>query len=150
MNRTRIIAATLFAICALTLISGCARWFGKRSAAATNTALFAVTADTTAFYKFGPQQGHGPDRSLTRDTLVTVIRRSFGYSKVRLEDGEQGFVANDDLTRAPERLIAQAHDASSQDMDMEPLPPTPQVRLPVSDPSPEFEPTPLPQPLMPQ
>ena len=80
--------------------------------------------------------------------MVTMIRRSFGYSKVRLEDGQQGFVANDNLTRAPDRLIAQAHDASSQDMD--PLPPTPQVKLPVSDSSPEFEPTPLPQPLMPQ
>src|SRR3954451_13492810 len=101
--------------------------------------LFAVTAEKTSFYHYGPQQGRGPDRELPRDTLVTVIRRSWGYSKVKLEDDEQGFVASDDLGRAPERLIAQInHD------DISDLPPPPPVKLPTSDNSPEFEPTPIP------
>ena len=108
--------------------------------------MFVVTAEKTAFYRYGPQQGQGPDSELPRDTLVTLIRRSFGYAKVRLQDGQQGFVAGDDLARAPERLIAQAN---GSDDDVTPLPPTPTVKLPIADPSPEFEPTPIPQPLMP-
>jgi hypothetical protein len=145
MTRVTIRAAVLLAA-SLVLISGCTKWFARRSPAISRTALFAVTAEKTPFYRFGPQQGQGPDRELPRDTLVTLIRRSFGYAKVRLQDGEQGFVAADDLSRAPERLIAQVND-SSQDTGT--LPPPPPVKLPTSDSSPEFEPTPIPQPLMP-
>src|SRR4051812_50039191 len=92
-----------------------------------HAAFFALTAEKTSFYHYGPQQGRGPDRELPRDTLVTVIRHSWGYSKVKLEDDEQGFVASDDLGRAPERLIAQiSHD------DISALPPPPPVKLPTS------------------
>jgi len=149
MNRRSTAAAILLAFSAALLFPGCVHWFARHSPApASKTSLYAIKADHSSFYRFGPQQGHGPDRELTRDTLVTVIRRSFGYSKVRLEGGESGFVANDDLVPAPQRLIAQVEDTSNE--PAEPLPPTPQVALPVSDSSPEFEPTPLPQPLMPQ
>jgi hypothetical protein len=149
MNQKRIAAVILLASCAAVLFPGCVHWFAHHSPpAATKTALYAIKPDTSSFYRFGPQQGNGPDRELTRDTVVTVIRRSFGYSKVRLEDGESGFVANDDLVPAPQRLIAQVENTSTE--LAEPLPPTPPVALPVSDSSPEFEPTPLPQPLMPQ
>src|SRR5215468_2152032 len=92
----------------LVLFSGCERLFKSQVAAGKHKEMFAVTAETTSFYHYGPQQGRGPDRQLTKDTLVTLIRHSFGYSKVRLEDGEQGFVANEDLGPAPERLIAQS------------------------------------------
>jgi hypothetical protein len=109
--------------------------------------LLAVTAEKTPFYELGPQQGRGPDRELTRDTVVTVIRHSWGYSKVKLEDGKQGFVANDDLGQAPERLIAQL---TTSHEDVSDLPPPPPVKLPTSDNSPEFEPTPIPRQLMPQ
>jgi hypothetical protein len=149
MNPKRIAAVALLAFCAAVLFPGCVHWFARHSkAGATKTGLYAIKPETSSFYRFGPQQGHGPDRELARDTVVTVIRRSFGYTKVRLEDGESGFVANDDLVPAPQRLIAQVEDTSTE--SAEPLPPTPQVALPVSDSSPEFEPTPLPQPLMPQ
>src|SRR3954463_16670033 len=147
MNRGK--TAAIILSCAAISLPGCVHWFAKHSSpAATKTALYAIKAETSSFYRFGPQQGHGPDRELTRDTVVTVIRRSAGYTKVRLEDGESGFVANDDLAPAPQRLIAQVDNPSTE--PSEPLPPTPHVALPVSDSSPEFEPTPLPQPLMPQ
>ena len=69
--------------------------------------LFSVTAAETAFFKYGPQQGNGPDSELPRDTLVTLIRPSFGYSKVQLvKDGQQGFVASDDIKIAPATLVA--------------------------------------------
>jgi hypothetical protein len=152
MIRNKIVIVTLLAIGAAVAFPGCARWFSnhsaKRTAPITNRALFAVTSEHTSFYRYGPKQGHGPDRELPKDTVVTMIRHSFGYSKIRLEDGEQGFVANDDLIRAPERLIAQVTDTSNDEVSE--LPPTPTVRLPIADPSPEFEPTPLPQQLMPQ
>lgn len=71
--------------------------------------LYAVGVEKTAFYRFGPQQGNGPDEQLPRDTLVRLIRSSFGYSKVVLpETGQQGFVASEDLTVASAALIAAA------------------------------------------
>jgi hypothetical protein len=142
-------ALTAIAISAIVSLSGCASWFAHKSGAAAHGAMFAVTAEKTPFYRYGPQQGQGPDRQLTRDTVVTLIRHSFAYSKVRLPDGQQGFVANDDLARAPQSLIAQTS-TSGSGLDPEPLPPPPKVKLPTAESSPEFEPTPIPQPLMPQ
>jgi hypothetical protein len=148
MGRSKIAFVSLIAISAIVTLSGCAKWFSKSSASAKHGTFFAVTAEKTPFYRYGPQQGGGPDRELTKDTLVTMIRHAFAYSKVRLPDGEQGFVANDDLSRASESLIAQANRTDASE-DVDPLPPTPTVKLPTADTSPEFEPTPIPQPLMP-
>ena len=149
MSRTKIAGLTFLSISVI-LCSGCAKLnlLGHGSSAASTKDLLVVTAPQTPFYRYGPQQTAGPDRQLPHDTIVTLVRHSFGYSKVRLQDGTQGFIANDDLGKAPERLVAQLngshHDTSS-------LPPPPAVKLPSADPpSPEFEPTPLPQSLMPQ
>lgn len=143
------LAGLTFLAISIVVCGGCAKLnlLGHRSKAINGKDLFVVTAAQTPFYRYGPQQMAGPDRQLPRDTVLTLVRHAFGYSKVRLEDGQQGFVANDDLGKAPERLVAQlnaANDAAS-------LPPPPPVKLPAADPpSPEFEPTPLPQSLMPQ
>ena len=58
---------------------------------------FRVTADTTPFYKLGPQQPAGPDLALKKDTRVTMVKRSFGYSQIKLDDGMVGYVGNEDL-----------------------------------------------------
>jgi hypothetical protein len=132
--------------CVTTALCGCGKWFSKKSAAKHEGAgVFAVTAEQTAFYRYGPQQAHGPDHELPKDTLVTMIRHSFAYSKVRLANGERGFVANDDIRRASESLIAQGR----SEEENESLPPPPPVNLPSAEPAPEFEPTPIPNPLMP-
>ena len=69
--------------------------------------VFAVTADKTAFFRFGPQQGNGPDESLPKDTLMTLIRPSFGYCKVQLmPSAKEGYVASEDIQPAPPTLIA--------------------------------------------
>jgi hypothetical protein len=147
MNRPPLVII-LIALAAVLSFSGCARFFAKRSTPAVNRSQFAVKTETTPFYRYGPQQGNGPDRELPRDTVVTVIRQSMGYSKVRLDDGVQGFVSSEDLKRAPEKLIA--HVDTPARLDFSNLPPPPPVQLPTADPpSPEFEPTPLPQSLMP-
>ncbi len=68
---------------------------------------YVVATEKTAFYRYGPQQGNGPDMELPKDTVVNLIRSSFGYSKVRLAStGEQGFVAMEDIMRASPTLLA--------------------------------------------
>lgn len=69
--------------------------------------LFAVATDQTPFYRFGPQQGNGPDEKLPKDTLMTLIRPSFGYCKVQLVAGaKEGYVASEDIKPAPPTLVA--------------------------------------------
>lgn len=71
--------------------------------------LYAVTADNAAFFRYGPQQGNGPDRTLARNTLVRLIRPSWGYSKVQvIDDNQQGYVASEDIAAAPASLVAAA------------------------------------------
>lgn len=68
---------------------------------------YVVATEKTSFYKYGPQQGNGPDTELPKDTLVKLIRNSFGYSKVQVPStGQQGFVASEDIMRASPSLIA--------------------------------------------
>ena len=69
--------------------------------------VFAVVADKTSFYRYGPQQGNGPDESLPKDTLMTLIRPSFGYCKVHLlPSDKEGYVASEDIKPAPPTLLA--------------------------------------------
>jgi hypothetical protein len=63
---------------------------------------YMITAERSAFYKFGPAQAAGPDATLTKNQHVTLIRREFGYSRIRTEDGQLGYVATEDITRAPD------------------------------------------------
>ena len=67
---------------------------------------YAVSVKQAAFYLYGPQQGNGPDRKLPQDTLMTLIRPSFGYSKVQLMNGQQGYVASQDIRSAPPQLVS--------------------------------------------
>lgn len=68
---------------------------------------YVVATEKTAFYRYGPQQGNGPDNELPKDTVVNLIRNSFGYSKVQIaSSGEQGFVASEDIMPAPAKLLA--------------------------------------------
>lgn len=72
-----------------------------------NAKLFAITSDSAAFFRHGPQQGREPDQKLSKDTLVKLIRPSFGYSKVQLvASGEQGYVASDEIQPASPMLVA--------------------------------------------
>ncbi len=68
---------------------------------------YAVTADQTPFYKYGPQQGSGPDMQLEHDSIMKVIRPSFGYVKVKLQDGASGYVASEDIRPAAPTLVAE-------------------------------------------
>jgi len=74
----------------------------------TGGQLYAVSADSTAFFKRGVHPGE-PDQKLPRETLVRLIRPSFGFSKVELvQSKEIGYVASDDIRPANSALIAAA------------------------------------------
>jgi len=60
-----------------------------------------VSQQKTLFFKHGPAQWNGPDRTLSEGEDVTVICRESGYSRVKLSDGETGYVANEALVSAP-------------------------------------------------
>jgi hypothetical protein len=129
---------------AIALWSGCAQ-STSTAAAKPSGKLFAVTADTTPFYKYGPSQGSGPDKTIPKNTPVKLIRTSFGYCKVELMTGEQGYVARDDIGKASAEVIAALAPSrtvtTSSHSRAEPEP-----RLNTFEPLPEFEPTPIPLP----
>src|SRR5256885_2004948 len=73
------------------------------------TRLFAVSIDSAAFFRHGPQQGRDPDLKLPKNTIVKLIRPSFGYSKIQVvESGLQGYVASEEIRPAPATLLAAA------------------------------------------
>ena len=73
----------------------------------TTGGWYAVTASETPFYRYGPLQGSGPDITLPHDSIMKVIRPSFGYVKVRLQDGQNGYVANEDIGPAAASVVAE-------------------------------------------
>jgi len=77
------------------------------AAAKHDAKVFVVSADSTAFFRHGPQAGRDPDKTLPKETVVTLIRPSFGYSKVEITGtGEQGYVSSEDIRPASSNLVA--------------------------------------------
>jgi hypothetical protein len=69
--------------------------------------LFVVSAESAAFFRHGPQSGREPDKTLSRDTVVKLIRPSFGFSKVEIATtGEQGYISSEEISPASSNLIA--------------------------------------------
>jgi hypothetical protein len=69
--------------------------------------LFVVSVDSAAFFRRGPQAGREPDKTLAKETVVKLIRPSFGYSKVEVvATGEQGYLATEEIRPASPGLIA--------------------------------------------
>lgn len=60
-----------------------------------------VTIDYAQFFRLGPQQAGGADRSLRTNDRVMLLRKEFGYSRVQLEDNQVGYMANEDIRPAP-------------------------------------------------
>ena len=145
----RLWSAAVVTIIVVAFVAGCARWNLSKWPTSSGDKFFAVRSDTTAFYLHGPGQGGGPDKTLKKDTLVTVIRSSFGYSKVKLTTGEQGYVWNEDIIVAPPALVAAATETEATTPKVN-LPSQPDSRPVPGDPLLEFEPTPIPQPTVPQ
>jgi hypothetical protein len=126
----------------LALLSACASKGNNPVTAANSGKIFAVSTDNTSFYRYGPQQGNGADQQLPKDTLVTLIRPSFGYSKVQLVQGSvEGYVASEDIRPAPPTLLASLNPApadpsissSRENFDVQSSEPPPPEALPDPD-----------------
>ena len=114
--------------------------------------LYAITADSAAFFHRGPQEGREPDKKLSRDTLVKLIRPSFGYSKVQLvASGELGYVSSEEIKPASPMLVASTATARTESVVSTP-PPSPaaeQFNMDSSDPRLVPPPEDLPNPDLP-
>jgi hypothetical protein len=77
-------------------------------AGSSNGQYYVVSAKEAEFYRYGPQQANGPDEKLAEGTLLTLIRPAFGYSKVQLSNGVQGYVASQDIHAAPPEVVQAA------------------------------------------
>ena len=135
INGTRVtVLAAVGVTCTLAACSSSRNSIAKER----NGKVFAVTADKTAFYRYGPQQGNGPDQTLTKDTLMTVIRPSFGYCKVQLVAGGEGYVASEDIKPASPTLLAALNppttpSAGPENFDVHSSEPPPPEALPDPD-----------------
>jgi hypothetical protein len=106
---------TALAAAAVLPFASCANNDPGRVTKANQGKIYAVTADKTAFYRFGPQQDTPPDQELPKDTLVTLVRPSFGYAQVTLVEGNlQGYVASSDIRPAPDTLLAALNPETSE------------------------------------
>ncbi len=135
---------------------GCSTVRKITSVDAQNGKLYAVATDEAPFYRYGPQQGNGPDEKLPKDTLMTLIRPSFGYCKVQLVGGgKEGYVASEDIKPAPPTLVAaltapppsatSTSSSTSENLDISSSEPPPPESLPDPDLPPASEaPTPSP------
>jgi hypothetical protein len=98
--------AALLAIC----FAGCSSTKNNPPAVSTakrDAKLFVVSVESAAFFRRGPQTGREPDKRLTKDSVVKLIRPSFGYSKVELvATGELGYIASEEIRPASSALIA--------------------------------------------
>ena len=79
---------------------------GSGAPGASNSGqYYIVSARKALFYHYGPQQANGPDGKLPQGTLMTLIRPAFGYSKVELLAGLQGYVATQDIQAASAEMV---------------------------------------------
>jgi hypothetical protein len=132
-------AAMLLALAFLALTHfGCAESKVNHLGAASDETYYSVAVSSADFFHYGPQQDSGPDRRLPRDTLMTVTGRSFGYAKVKLTNGEQGYVARDEIHVAPASLVAAAFPTPTPARRVYPEP-----QLPAVESTPGVEPTPI-------
>jgi hypothetical protein len=99
--------------------------------------LFAVSVESAAFFRHGPQAGREPDKTLSRETVVKLIRPSFGFCKVEIAaTGEQGYVSSEDIRPASSNLIASVSAPKTDPLatPSTPPPPTEQFNLNSDDP----------------
>lgn len=100
-----------------------------------------MVQDFTPFYLIGPQQMTGPDATLRVDQRVRLLRKEFGYSYVKLEDGRIGYIPNGTFIDAPPRtqVFERVGDAAGGRNSARSFSEEPEASAPV-----EFEEMPLP------
>lgn len=144
--KNRIAAALLLALAGT--LASCATVEKIGALSGTTGDWYCVTAEQTPFYRYGPQQGNGPDQQLARNSIMKVIRPSFGYVKVQLQSGANGYVASEDIRPAPAALVAEKTAPPPPEVPPAPLIANHEEQFPVdtNDPRLIAPPEPLPEP----
>jgi hypothetical protein len=108
VNSSRLLpVATLLAICLAGCSSASKPAVTTTSTSRSNAKLYAISVDSAAFFRRGPQAGRDPDKTLSKETVVKLIRPSFGYSKVEVvATGEMGYVSSEEIHPATSALLA--------------------------------------------
>ena len=76
-----------------------------------------------------------PDQKLPKDTVVKLIRPSFGYSKIQVvESGVQGYIASEEIRPASSTLLAAATAPPVDPIAAQTVPPAEQFNLNSEDP----------------
>ncbi|MGB8355174.1 MAG: hypothetical protein WCD79_14850 [Chthoniobacteraceae bacterium] len=118
---------------------------------ATGPVRYIVTADTTAFYKYGPAQANGADMQLKKGSEVVMLERHYGYSRVQILDGDSGYIPTDDIAPSPHQPTLAAapmkksgggssgsHGGRKPDFDQPNDVPLPSTQPPSDEPVPSF------------
>ena len=108
MNLSRLLPVSALLAVVLAGCSGTTRTTQTATTPAKREAkFFVVSVESAGFFRHGPQTGRDPDRTLSKETVVKLIRPSFGYSKVEIAaTGEQGYVSSEEIRPASSNLIA--------------------------------------------
>jgi hypothetical protein len=131
---------------AIVLFANCSNVMRKGITTASPQKFYAVTTESAAFYRRAPVAGSEPEKMLKKGELLSLIRPSFGTCKVRLNSGEQGYIANEDIGVASPALIAAASGSpETRNGRFRFDSPDPRLVVP-EEPLPEFLPTPIPEP----
>lgn len=85
-----------FALLPALLLTGCV----ATENFAPGTAPEYMTARATSFFRYGPMQPGRPE-TLEPQVSFQVLSKGPGYSRVLLENGTTGYVATEDIKRAP-------------------------------------------------
>jgi hypothetical protein len=97
-----VVLAMLGTGCESSSLSGESSGSGVQGAAAgaSGRDRYQVAVERAPFFRQGPAQGYGPDASLVQGTVVRMIERKYGYSRVTTTYGD-GWMATSDLAPAP-------------------------------------------------
>lgn len=92
----KLLRAWSCSICVGAALSGCTTREAMHSGS-----RYVVTSERAQFYKYGPAQSFGPDFVLEKGRKVTMLERSFGYSRITTDQGITGYISSDEVAPAP-------------------------------------------------
>ena len=75
---------------------------------------YKVTADTTGFFRYSPLQAAGSDFDLKKNARLTMVKRGRGFSQIKTEDNQIGYVGTEDIAQLAPNEIAQEDAATLQ------------------------------------
>ena len=75
---------------------------------------YKVKADTTGLFKFSPLQASGADMELKKNARLTMLSQGRGFSQIKTDDNQVGYVGTEDIVQLSPAEIAQEDAATLQ------------------------------------